>query len=63
MKNEILNTVTAILFIVLLVLGYAVIACEPSINMYIALFYDIAGIAICYQLQIPDYTEMQEEED
>lgn len=56
MKNKILNTATVILFIVLIVLGYAVITCEPNMNLYIALFYDIVGIAACYQLHISNYT-------
>lgn len=63
MKNKILNIATVILFVTMLVLGYAVITCEPNMNLYIALFYDIVGIAACYHLQISNYTEMQEEED
>jgi general stress protein CsbA len=63
MENKILNAVTVILFVIMLVLVYAVITCEPNTNMYIALFYDIVGIAACYHLQISNYIEMQEEED
>lgn len=63
MKNKILDAVTVTLFVAMLVLGYAVINCEPNMNLYIALFYDIVGIAACYQMQISNYTETQEEED
>jgi hypothetical protein len=63
MENKILNAVTITLFIALLVLGYAVITCAPSMCLYTALFWDIVGLAACYHLQIPDYTETQEEED
>jgi hypothetical protein len=63
MENKILNAVTVILFVTMLVLGYAVITCAPSMCLYIALFYDIVGIAACYQLHISNYTETQEEED
>lgn len=62
MKKTILNTVTVILFAILFALAYATHV-APSLNLYLAMFYDIAGIAMCCHLYAPTYYIVEVEED